>query len=202
MTSTTKAAAVLFALFACGACAEDAEPVTLAPLPTVAPARSAPTEPAALAAAAPEAPKTILDTHVESTHEGVDEGERAAHERPNDGADPLPNAVRVDRFVLTSGIEAREPVDALDVFSESEDGIYAFLQLSNEGGLPTEVQVHFEKADDPALPYGIALDVPSAPRWRTWAVTRIPREPGLYRAVVRTTDGVDLATRSFEIVAD
>jgi hypothetical protein len=108
---------------------------------------------------------------------------------------------KIDRFVLAGGVEAREPVAETDTFTTDTDKIWAFVQFDNEYGAPFSVRVHWEKVDGPASPYGFVLDVPTAKRFRTWSWTAIRRDPGQYRAVLRTLDGKELASRTFEIKA-
>jgi len=108
---------------------------------------------------------------------------------------------KVDRFVLAGGVEEREPVGETDTFFTDTDKIWAFVQFDNELGAPFSARVHWEKVDGPASPYGFVLDVPTAKRYRTWSWTAIKREPGQYRAVLRTLDGKELASRTFEIKA-
>lgn len=110
-------------------------------------------------------------------------------------------APKVDRFVLATGVEDREPVGEADTFFTDTDKIWAFVQFDNELGEPFAVRVHWEKVDGPATPYGFVLDVPTAKRYRTWSWTAIRRSPGQYRAVLRTLDGEELASRTFEIKA-
>jgi hypothetical protein len=108
---------------------------------------------------------------------------------------------KVDRFVLATGVEEREPVGETDTFSTDTQKIWAFVQFDNELGAPSSVRVHWESVDGPASPYGFVLDVPAAKRYRTWSWTAIRRTPGQYRAVLRTLDGKELASRNFEIKA-
>jgi hypothetical protein len=107
----------------------------------------------------------------------------------------------IDRFVLATGVEEREPVGETDTFTTDTDKIWAFVQFDNELGAPASVRVHWEQVDGPASLYGFVLEVPTAKRYRTWSWTAIRRTPGQYRAVLRTLDGKELASRSFEIKA-
>jgi hypothetical protein len=203
MTQPAKSAAFLCTLLALSACADEpqASVVKTSPPPTIIePTVKAREAPPALTSAAPKSLRSILaPTPVPSISEkSPSEPEKVAEPTIEQ---PLADEVRVERFSLTSGIVAREPIDEGNTFAPDNDGIFAFFQLANETASPTEVFVHFEKMSDPDLPYGIALQVPVAKRWRTWAVTRIHREPGSYRAVLRNADGKDLATRTFEVIA-
>ncbi len=202
MTHPAKSAAFLCTLLALSACADEPQPRAgkTSPAPLIQPALKETKELPALTSTAPKSPRSLLaPTPVPSAGEKPSfESEKVAEPTPQQ---PVADDVRVDRFSLTSGIAAREPIDEGDTFTTDNEGIFAFFELANETVGPTEVFVHFEKLSDPALPYGIALQVPMAKRWRTWAVTRVHREPGSYRAVLRSADGKDLATRNFEVVA-
>ena len=126
-----------------------------------------------------------------------------AHDEPSDMAlDRRLEAgeVKIDRFVLATGVQQREPVGESDVFYTDTPQIYAFVQLANAQE-PYAVKVHWEPAEGPASPYGTALAVPTAPRYRTWAWTRIKRAPGRYHAVLRTLAGQEIARREFLIEA-
>jgi len=168
-----------------------------------APALSASEE--ALTATSPAVPPSIVheaaappSTPSDATaavKDQVDETKKEVFDRPLDPAD-----VQVDRFVLAGGVDQREPVGETDVFPQNAGKIFAFVQLANGNSAPYSFKVHFEGADDPPSPYGITLEVPTAPRFRTWAFTRIKREPGRYRAVLRTSDGQEIARRDFVVV--
>lgn len=109
-----------------------------------------------------------------------------------------PAEVKVDRFILTSGVEGKEPIDDRDVFTTHDPKIFAFVQLANDQA-PFAFRVHWEKLDEQPSPYGVKLTVPTAPRYRTWSWTAIKRSPGQYKAVLRTLDGKDIASREFVI---
>jgi hypothetical protein len=115
------------------------------------------------------------------------------YDRPLDAKD-----VVVDRFVLASDVSGREPVRESDHFTSDNEKIFAFVQLANEDA-PYAFTVHFEPVDGPAALYGVKLDVPTAPRWRTWAWTKLVHEPGKYRAVLRTLEGEEIVAREFTI---
>ena len=113
---------------------------------------------------------------------------------------PAVEDVQLERFVLSRGVEDREPTEPEDVFTTDDERIYAFMHLANQDGEPYQLTVHFEPVEGPSNPYGVTLNVESSARWRTWAFTRIKREPGMYRCVIRNADGDEVAQRVFEIV--
>jgi hypothetical protein len=120
-------------------------------------------------------------------------------EAPVDFDRPLSAAeVKVERFVLATGVTGREPTGTSDSFDEDTKKIFAFVELANETE-PYAIEVHFEKLGGPKSRYGVKLDVGKAARFRTWAWTQIRREPGEYRAVLRTPAGEDIASHDFVI---
>ena len=181
-----------------------------------------------LTAAAPSTPRSILDTPTPAPMAGLastrDAGsmrgkaqEKALDKSPPGGiakdvkdpkdellgldCEPSAGSVNLARFVLATGVADREPTGETDMFSTESEKIWAFAEFENEHGAPFSVKVHWEKLDGPATPYGVVLDVPTAKRFRTWSWTAIRRTPGQYRAVLRTLDGEELASRTFEIKA-
>lgn len=111
-----------------------------------------------------------------------------------------PAEVKIARFVLAHDVKDREPVDASDTFTSDVKKIFAFVELEN-GAAPYAFNVHWESLDQAPSPYGVKLGVKTSPRFRTWAWTAVKRSPGAYRAVLRTLDGKDIASRSFVIEA-
>lgn len=165
-------------------------------------------EPHVLSATAPALPATILDKapppdekpKLEETKQPTEPTASEPqvtidYDRPLDAAE-----VEVDRFVLAHDVEGREPVDPSDVFTTDTKKIFAFVQLANKQA-PYAFRVHWEKLDEAPTAYGVKLTVPTAERYRTWSWTAIKREPGRYKAVLRTLDGVEIASREFTIEA-
>lgn len=166
-----------------------------------------------LAATAPAAPSTILDKPVAPKSEetkpsgsvGVDVKDAATLAAETQPADALgydrpldPAEVALQRFVLARGVDQREPVDESDRF-RGDEKIFAFMQFANPETAPFAFRVHWEPLSGPASAYGVKLKVETAARYRTWSWTAIPREPGQYRAVLRTLDGKELASKPFTI---
>ncbi|MDB4991495.1 MAG: hypothetical protein JWN04_6673 [Myxococcaceae bacterium] len=167
----------------------------------------------ALTATAPARPLSIADAPTVQKKPELQQIEPFdfSHDEPEasiDEANELPDfdralradEVKVDRFVLATGVAEREPTGESDTFDTDTKRIFAFVQLENETA-PYAVEVHFEKLDGPRSLYGVKLEVPTAERYRTWAWTQIRRAPGQYRAVLRTRQGEEIASRVFTIVA-
>ncbi|MET0342428.1 MAG: hypothetical protein ABW252_15595 [Polyangiales bacterium] len=149
----------------------------------------------ALPAPLPEPVKPALPDDADPPHDEPVLVTDVAYDRPLDPAE-----VKVERFVLATSVENREPKGESEVFYTDTDKIFAFVHLANDKE-PYSVKVHWEQADGPPSPYGVALTVPTASRHRTWAFTRIKRAPGRYHAVLRTLAGEEIARREFLVEA-
>ena len=181
------------------AAAEKAAGEHAAPLP------DKPVEAPSLTSTSPAVPTSVATRAVEAPVEPAPAIKETSASDTPDASDekktPLePSDVHVDRFLLTTGVVEREPVDEESVFSADAEKIFAFVQLANPDGAPYSFKVHFESVDKAPSPYGITLDVPTSPRYRTWAFTRIKRAPGAYRAVLRTLEGREIARKEFVVV--
>ena len=191
-----------------GACAKSeptppAAPSALDPAPEVAAevAPSKPLETPVLTSTSPAAPPSVAERTADAPTEPATSAADAPTTEEDEAPTPVdPSDVHVDRFLLTTGVVDREPVDEQTVFSTDAAKIFAFVQLANAEGAPYSFKVHFESADKAPSPYGITLDVPASPRYRTWAFTRIKRAPGAYRAVLRTLEGREIARKEFLVV--
>lgn len=192
-----------------GACAK-AEPTPARAAKEAAPhavelATVRPVEAPSLTATSPATPPSVAARAVDAPAEPKTPApaitEEPEADAPAEPKTPLePSDVHVDRFLLTTGVVDREPVDEENVFSADAEKIFAFVQVANPEGAPYSFKVHFESVDKAPSPYGITLDVPTSPRYRTWAFTRIKRAPGAYRAVLRTLEGREIARKEFVVV--
>ena len=129
-------------------------------------------------------------------------GDEANAEEPAGKPKPDPAAataatLKVQRLVITRGVEAREPLPSEPLVLGAP--VFAFLELENEGDAQRSVVLTFER--DTASVGHVQLAVPpSSPRWRTWGKTALIREAGTWTAVVRTVEGDELARQAFEVV--
>jgi hypothetical protein len=111
------------------------------------------------------------------------------------------DGVTLQRFVTTSIIEKREPVDPMSAFGPQHEKVYAFVEVSNESETDKSLYVHFVGPKG-KVSGGIELEIPaSVPRWRTWAYTRHFASPGLWRVEIRDADGKLLGALPFEVEA-
>lgn len=155
-----------------------------------------------------QAPASLLSNGaaVESTASGPSPGDSLAQLR---ALSPSPEAVAateegvvsegdpIRRFLLTHGIEEREPVDVDDTFRPGER-IYAFLDVANPDGEQYAVSLRWEYADG-KVGKPTELTIGSSPHFRTWALWRAPAQPGAYRCIVESEDGQALAELPFSV---
>ncbi len=103
------------------------------------------------------------------------------------------------RFALSRAVQNREPVDPAQAFVNEEAPLFAFVDVANATDEDRSVRVIFESPTGEQMGL-VDLDVPSeAPRWRTWALSRMITEPGRWEAVVETDEGAVIGRVSFEI---
>jgi len=167
-------------------------------VPALGAAAQSPTH--ALTAAAPEPVRSIADrapTQERAVPEPVTQQDEA--EQSFDRALSA-SEVKVERFVLARDVKGREPVNVSDTFDTDTGKIFAFVQLANNQ-TPFAFRVHWEPVAGPRSPYGVTLSVPTAERFRTWSWTAIERKPGRYKAVLRTLEGEEIASRELTIMA-
>ena len=104
----------------------------------------------------------------------------------------------IRRMQVTSDIDHREPVDHPSSFDESDERIYAFVDVANPSSEPRQLLVTFENGQ--RVTGLVTLEIPAnSARFRTWAFTRLTRSPGEWTAIVRDEGGHVLASDEFEI---
>lgn len=147
------------------------------------------------------APEPLLRPPVAALQEPVEESVEAEPVEPELIEPELAEAdgVRLNRFVTTSAVEAREPTAAASSFESGTERVYAFIEAVNESTVLKTLRVHFIGPHG-AVSGGVELHIPgSSPRWRTWAYTRFATEPGLWRVEIRDEDGLLVGALPFEI---
>jgi hypothetical protein len=109
-------------------------------------------------------------------------------------------ALRVSRFVIARGVEAREPIGVDTSFGKDEKRVFAFVEVQNGERAPGELKVQFV-APDGRAETPVDLSVGDSPRFRTWAFTRQAHAPGLWKALVKSDKGRVIAQTVFEVKA-
>lgn len=107
----------------------------------------------------------------------------------------------VKRFVVTEGIQGREPVTSDGPLVANGKPIFAFAELANENAGETRVRITFERKGSSDRVGNVTLSVPgNAGRFRTWGQTRFVRDSGTWDAVLWSEGGKELGRTSFEVV--
>jgi hypothetical protein len=111
--------------------------------------------------------------------------------RPAEAA-PAPLILR--DFVLTRGVEAREPVDRAESFRTTDERAYAFLRIANDGPA-TDLEVVWRY--EGTVHGTVELSIGSSPGWRTWSSANL--KPGDWTVEIRDAEGLVLARRGFTV---
>lgn len=115
-------------------------------------------------------------------------------------AEARASALQVKRLVVTTGVRDREPLAGDAALVSDGSAIYAFAELSNDGGGTENVRITFERKGGKEKVGDVSLPVPAnVARHRTWAFTRFIRVAGVWEAVVWSETGAELSRTSFEV---
>lgn len=107
------------------------------------------------------------------------------------------SSITLTRVVVARAIEDREPSGAAPIPADAERA-YLFVEARNDGDAETSLDVEWIGPDG-TVGEAIALRVPVASRWRTWATTsRVHGQPGSWRVVVRE-GGAEVHSARFDV---
>ena len=110
------------------------------------------------------------------------------------------SSLKLNRFVVATGVKDREPVASKEVLVADGSAIYAFADLANPLGESEDVRITFERKGGTERVGDVTLPVPgNVTRHRTWAFTRFIRAAGVWEAVLWSESGTELARISFEV---
>jgi hypothetical protein len=110
------------------------------------------------------------------------------------------SSVSVTRMLVAKDVSDREPVDTASEFSiAATTHLFAFFELSNLGEEQTVTVSFIDVATDRTV-QSYDLKVGASKRWRTWARTTAPRQPGAWTVVLTDRDGNELRRADFKMV--
>jgi len=104
------------------------------------------------------------------------------------------HTLEVREFVLTRGIEAREPADATEGFAATDGRAYAFARIANTGD-PVTVIFVWRQGDKVHSVYTATIG--ASPGWRVWS--HITPKPGSWRVELATESGTVIAELAFSV---
>ncbi len=169
---------------------EESSPRLAAPSPAVRPAELEASPPSSL-----EEPTVLTSAAAIPPMEAEGSGRDTL--APDD--EPQTGLVEVRRFLVARRIEAREPVDPADEFPYLDAPMYAFVDAANPEDQAETLSITFLSPEGREVGF-IDLSIPAnAPRWRTWARSRLVTTPGEWVAEARDSEGQLVARRRFRI---
>lgn len=104
----------------------------------------------------------------------------------------------ITRIAIAHDVKNREPIDVGTRFDTSEPKVFVFLDVHNTEKVPGTLFVEFVSPKQGARG-DIELSVGATDHWRTWAFTRLAKEPGTWKARIKNDRGEVIAEQSFEV---
>ena len=107
------------------------------------------------------------------------------------------DSVIIRDFVLSRGIENREPVEPTSFFRADDGKAVAFARLHNSG-TPTSVSFIWRHGErNHAV---VPMHVGTSPGWRTWSTVNL--QPGSWRVALVDSRGEVLMEQAFTVAPD
>ena len=103
------------------------------------------------------------------------------------------SSLGINRFVLATGIENREPLNPKENFSTSDEKVVAFVDFSAS----SDETVTFVWSCDDKVHTQWSTHVAASPRFRTYAI--IQARPGKWSVKVQDSKGTVLKEQNFEV---
>lgn len=111
---------------------------------------------------------------------------------------PAAKKLSISRIAIARDVKNREPIDVGTRFDSSEPKVFVFLDVHNTEKVPGTLFVEFVSPKAGARG-DIELSVGATDHWRTWAFTRLAKEPGTWKARIKNDRGEVIAEESFEV---
>ncbi len=111
---------------------------------------------------------------------------------------PAAKKLSIARIAIARDVKNREPIDVGTRFDSTEPKVFVFLDVHNTEKVPGTLFVEFVSPKAGARG-DIELSVGATDHWRTWAFTRLAKEPGTWKARIKNDRGEVIAEESFEV---
>ena len=102
----------------------------------------------------------------------------------------------VERAVVATGVENREPVGAAEVFPASTEKLFCFLEAKD---IPKDTQASFVWFQGDQEKRKVSLPLPAGPRWRTWVYKNLGGQKGDWKVEIRDSAGTLMKEIKFKI---
>jgi|Deesub1362A_J573_1020465.scaffolds.fasta_scaffold00038_8 hypothetical protein len=112
------------------------------------------------------------------------------------GASWAQGLFEVHRLVITSGIQAREPVDALEEVAADTERLYCFLEARDIKEDTTVVFLWLHEGKQMAR---VELPLKKGYRWRTYSSKRLGGLKGQWEVLLQDAQGRELAKALFRV---
>jgi hypothetical protein len=104
----------------------------------------------------------------------------------------------ITRIAIARDVKNREPIDVGTRFDNTEPKVFVYLDVHNTEKVPGVLYVEFVSPKAGAKG-DIELSVGATDHWRTWAFTRLAKDPGTWKARIKNDRGEVIAEESFEV---
>lgn len=105
-------------------------------------------------------------------------------------------SLTINRLVICSGIENREPVDNVSTFPAGTEMAYAFLEATK---ISHDVEVSFVWLHDGNEVARVILPIRQGNRWRTFSSKKLAGRSGTWRVEVQDSSSAVLAATDFTV---
>jgi hypothetical protein len=112
------------------------------------------------------------------------------------GASVSAAEMRVQRLVVCTGVEEREPVGVAESFPAGSEGVYAFVDLAD---VDCNCTVSFVWSRNGKEIRTIIVPVSMETRWRSWARKNVADQPGDWSVEVRDASNKPLMSTMFRV---
>ncbi|MFQ6605818.1 MAG: DUF2914 domain-containing protein [Fidelibacterota bacterium] len=107
--------------------------------------------------------------------------------------------IRLNNLVMTHGIDYRDPVDTVNVFSDSTDYVYCFTAVENQN--PYRVPIYHEWRYEGAFFSKIKITVGKSYNWRCWSrVSNVSEWTGQWQVIISDSLGASPDTIRFGVL--
>lgn len=103
------------------------------------------------------------------------------------------DSLHINRFVLSTNVENREPQNVKESFTTDDKQVFAFVEVST----PTSETITFVWSRDGKVHFEMSAHIAASPRFRTY--TSVRALPGYWTVKIQDQSGKVLEEKSFEI---